>query len=95
MSLLLRNSDGFTGFRHLESGHDISVNLQFGPGQVDAERFRTYEAAYGVERANQLRRLVETLQRKSFTVSKFVRVACPSRGTILASGRSASGTSIC
>ena len=30
------NSDGFTGFRHLEGGHDISVNLQFGPQQVDA-----------------------------------------------------------
>jgi hypothetical protein len=30
------NPDGFTGFRRMASGHDISVGLQFGPGQVDA-----------------------------------------------------------
>jgi hypothetical protein len=29
------NSDGFTGFREMLGGHDISVSLQFGPGQVD------------------------------------------------------------
>ncbi|HEX7150201.1 MAG TPA: CHAT domain-containing protein [Thermoanaerobaculia bacterium] len=56
-------------------------------GTVDAKRFRVYETAYGVERGKQLRGLVETLQRKNFTVEKFVRVACPARGTILASDR--------
>lgn len=56
-------------------------------GKVENERFRAYDAAYGTQRGRQLRNLIETLQRKRFTIEKFVRVAAPARGTILASER--------
>jgi hypothetical protein len=46
------NSDGFTGFRHLEGGHDISVNLQFGPQQVDAETWGANDLPRGLPDGN-------------------------------------------
>lgn len=36
------NSDGFTGFRQVIAGHDIAVSLQFGPGQVDARTWSSF-----------------------------------------------------
>ncbi len=39
------------------------------------------------EQAAQLRKLIETLEKKKVTVDRFVRVASPSRGTTLASGK--------
>jgi tetratricopeptide (TPR) repeat protein len=56
-------------------------------GPVDPKLLRPYEAEYGRDRAKQLRALIDTLQRKNFKIAKFVRVACPARGTILASKR--------
>lgn len=39
------------------------------------------------QQAAQLRQLIETLEKKKITVERFVRVASPSRGTTLASGK--------
>lgn len=39
------------------------------------------------DQAAQLYELIEKLEKKQFTVERFVRVACPARGTTLASGK--------
>lgn len=45
-------SDGFTGFRHVEGGHDISVSLQFGPNQVDASTWTKMTLPSGLPDGN-------------------------------------------
>jgi tetratricopeptide (TPR) repeat protein len=51
----------------------------------DAEK-KARDAAYDADR-QRLLELVEVLTRKKLKVARFVRVACPARGTTLASGR--------
>jgi pimeloyl-ACP methyl ester carboxylesterase/tetratricopeptide (TPR) repeat protein len=53
----------------------------FGPGDEAA-----WQAAYDTQR-KKLIELLDLLDKKQFKISRFVRVACPARGTTLASGR--------
>ncbi len=53
---------------------------------AERERLRKeLAAAYGEQRAH-LRELASVLRRKQFVIERYVRVACPARGTRLASG---------
>ncbi len=62
----------------------IAEQLGLAPLQKDAAKER--DAAYDADRAR-LAKLLRVLRSKKLTVQRFVRVACPARGTTLASGR--------
>ncbi|MFT3663628.1 CHAT domain-containing protein [Piscinibacter sp.] len=65
---------------------DRTMAAQLGLGELDGEEARARDAAYAADRAL-LAELIETLDAKRIQVQRFVRVACPARGTTLASGR--------
>ncbi|MFO1335128.1 MAG: CHAT domain-containing protein [Piscinibacter sp.] len=65
---------------------DRTVAEQLGLGALDGEEAKARDAAYAADR-ELLAELVKTLDDKRIQVQRFVRVACPARGTTLASGR--------
>lgn len=65
---------------------DRTIWDQLGLSPLDDEERRDRNAAYESDR-KALRRLILLLKKKQFEVKRFVRVACPARGTTLASGR--------
>ncbi len=56
-------------------------------GVVDQPNLAAYGTSYGDASRRQLEELIELLRQKNFDIEKFVRVACPARGTILVSKR--------
>ena len=65
---------------------DRTVAEQLGLGALDGDEAKARDAAYAADR-ELLAELVKTLDDKRIQVQRFVRVACPARGTTLASGR--------
>ncbi len=65
---------------------DRSVGEQLGLGRLEGKAAKARDAAYDADRAA-LIELLEVLRRKQLRIRRFVRVACPARGTTLASGR--------
>lgn len=65
---------------------DRTVAEQIGLGPLDSEAAKARDAAYAEDR-RQLAALLKALDDKRILVRRFVRVACPARGTTLASGR--------
>ncbi len=65
---------------------DRTLAGQLGLGPPRADEARARDAAYAADR-DRLAQLLELLDRKRIRVERFVRVACPARGTTLASGR--------
>lgn len=59
---------------------------QLGLLPLTDEQMKARDAAYDADRKNLLE-LVNMLQQKQLRIGRFVRVACPARGTTLASGR--------
>lgn len=71
--------------RHLYAA-DRTLATQLGLSPLEALAARQRDEAYDRDRAN-LQKLVELIEAKQLRLSRFVRVACPARGTTLASGR--------
>ena len=65
---------------------DRSIAPQLGLSPLTDDEVLAHNAAYQDDR-KRLNDLVELLGTKKLRVSRFVRVACPARGTTLASGR--------
>lgn len=65
---------------------DRTAAEQLGLGELDGEDAKARDAAYADDR-QLLAELVKTLDERRIQVQRFVRVACPARGTTLASGR--------
>ncbi len=65
---------------------DRTMAEQLGLGALDGEQAQQREQAYQADRAL-LARLRDELDARRVRVGRFVRVACPARGTTLASGR--------
>ncbi|MDH5338940.1 MAG: hypothetical protein OEW22_04130, partial [Rubrivivax sp.] len=65
---------------------DRTVAVQLGLGELDGDAAKARDAAYGDDR-KRLTELIQLLDAKRISVRRFVRVACPARGTTLASGR--------
>lgn len=65
---------------------DRTLAEQLGLGALDGDEAKARDAAYAEDRAL-LVELLKTLDAKRIQVQRFVRVACPARGTTLASGR--------
>ena len=65
---------------------DRSIAPQMGLAPLSAAEEKARNAAYGADR-ELLGKFVTLLGKKKIRVSRFVRVACPARGTTLASGR--------
>jgi hypothetical protein len=65
---------------------DRTVAEQLGLGELGGEEARARDEAYAEDR-KLLAELVKTLDERRIQVTRFVRVACPARGTTLASGR--------
>ena len=65
---------------------DRTVALQLGLDPLNAEAQQDRNKAYEADRKH-LEALLTLLQQKQIKVERFVRVACPARGTTLASGR--------
>jgi hypothetical protein len=65
---------------------DRTVARQIGLSPLNPEDAQARDAAYDADR-ERLKQLIEELDRKNIKVRRFVRVACPARGTTLASGR--------
>lgn len=65
---------------------DRVIAEQIGLSPLDADAARERDAAYAADRAR-LIELRDLLAAKQLRVQRFVRVACPARGTTLASGR--------
>lgn len=65
---------------------DRTIAEQLGLGPLRADAAKARDAAYGADR-ERLAQLLEGLERKRIRIGRFVRVACPARGTTLASGR--------
>jgi hypothetical protein len=65
---------------------DRTLAEQLGLGALGAEASALRDAAYQADRDN-LAALIAELAAKKFRITRFVRVACPVRGTTLASGR--------
>ena len=62
------------------------LSVQSNPTDLGVKAVEAIKKFRGIEHAK-LKELGETLKQKSIRVEKFVRVACPARGTTLASGR--------
>ena len=65
---------------------DRTLAEQIGLSPLDTDAARARDAAYGEDR-DRLQKLLDLLDKKQLKISRFVRVACPARGTTLASGR--------
>lgn len=65
---------------------DDTIAEQLGLGPLDEKEKAARNNAYKEDRAL-LKDLLGVLDEKRFTIGRFVRVACPARGTTLASGR--------
>ena len=65
---------------------DRTVATQLGLGALDGAAATARDKAYADDRAR-LAKLVKLLDAKRIKVRRFVRVACPARGTTLTSGR--------
>jgi tetratricopeptide (TPR) repeat protein len=65
---------------------DRTLAPQLGLLPLTDEQMKARDAAYDADRKNLLE-LVSMLQQKQLRIGRFVRVACPARGTTLASGR--------
>lgn len=65
---------------------DATVAQQLGLAGLSSDEAQARDASYAADRAA-LAELVAELDRKQLRVRRFVRVACPARGTTLASGR--------
>lgn len=65
---------------------DRTVAEQLGLQPLEVVAARARDEAYEADR-QRLRDLLQQLDEKRFTIARFVRVACPARGTTLASGR--------
>lgn len=65
---------------------DRAMGTELGLPRLGDDATKAHAAARKMQLAA-FRRLIEVLDRKRFTISRFVRVACPARGTTLASGR--------
>lgn len=65
---------------------DRTIAEQLGLGPLDTEERKERDDAYERDR-EALAELLEQLAEKRFRVKRFVRTACPARGTTLASGR--------
>ncbi len=65
---------------------DRTLAEQLGLRALDSKAEADRRTAYARDR-QRLGELLELLDKKRFTIDRFVRVACPARGTTLASGR--------
>ncbi|MEZ5628395.1 MAG: hypothetical protein R3E34_12880 [Rhodocyclaceae bacterium] len=65
---------------------DRTVAEQIGLSPLDAAAAKARDAAYDADR-QALKALIAELDAKQLRVTRFVRVACPARGTTLAAGR--------
>lgn len=65
---------------------DRSIAPQMGLAPLSADEAKARNAAYAADR-DLLGKFVTLLSKKKIRVSRFARVACPARGTTLASGR--------
>ncbi|WP_341888644.1 CHAT domain-containing protein [Variovorax sp. YR752] len=65
---------------------DRTVAEQLGLGELDGKEAQERDGAYAKDR-EALAALVKILDERRIQVQRFVRVACPARGTTLASGR--------
>ncbi|WP_170150214.1 DUF7379 domain-containing protein [Parahaliea mediterranea] len=65
---------------------DHTIATQLGLGLLDDDELQQRDAGYAQDRA-MLGELLTLLGEKNITVARFARVACPARGTTLASGR--------
>ncbi len=65
---------------------DRTIAEQIGLSPLDEGAAKTRDDAYGEDR-ERLKKLLELLDEKQIKIRRFVRVACPARGTTLASGR--------
>lgn len=65
---------------------DRTIAEQLGLGPLDGDAAKARDAAYADDR-ERLAKLVAALDAKRIVIKRFVRVACPARGTTLASGR--------
>ena len=65
---------------------DRTIAEQIGLSPLHPDAAKKRDAAYDADRGR-LKTLLELLDEKKLKVSRFVRVACPARGTTLASGR--------
>lgn len=65
---------------------DRIIAQQIGLSALDPKAAEERDAAYEADR-ERLVELLARLEEKNFTIRRFVRVACPARGTTLASGR--------
>ena len=65
---------------------DRSMAPQLGLSPLSDDEAKTRDAAYESDR-QKLQELVKSMGQKQLRISRFVRVACPARGTTLASGR--------
>jgi hypothetical protein len=65
---------------------DRTVAEQLGLGVLEGEEAKARDAAYAEDR-KLLAELLKELDTRDIAVTRFVRVACPARGTTLASGR--------
>ncbi len=65
---------------------DRTLAPQLGLRPLGEAEMRARDAAYDADR-QRLLELIEVFAKKRLTISRFVRVACPARGTTLASGR--------
>ena len=65
---------------------DRTISKQLGLSPLNPNAAQSRDAAYDADR-DRLKQLLDELDRKKIKVRRFVRVACPARGTTLASGR--------
>ena len=65
---------------------DRTMAEQLGLRPLDTEALKKRDDGYAQDR-QRLHELLQLLDEKQFTIDRFVRVACPARGTTLASGR--------
>ena len=65
---------------------DRTLAEQIGLGPLDGEAAKARDAVYAEDR-ERLLKLLALMDERRITVKRFVRVACPARGTTLASGR--------
>ncbi|GAB3274229.1 DUF7379 domain-containing protein [Parahaliea aestuarii] len=65
---------------------DHTIATQLGLGPLNDAELQQRDDSYASDRA-MLGELLELLEEKAITVARFARVACPARGTTLASGR--------
>ena len=65
---------------------DRTIARQLGLGPLTANDAKARDAGYQADRKN-LQQLLKELDDRQLKVGRFVRVACPARGTTLASGR--------